>query len=85
MYGTLEVAGDSATAMANAQAILDALGDADAAVTKANAAVASAEAALEDAEALDGDTVHRDELILALKAAVDAAKDECRSRRSEPR
>ncbi len=70
-----EVAGDSATAMANAQAVLDALGDADAAVTMANAAVASAEAALEDAEALDGDTVHRDELVLALKAAVAAAEE----------
>ncbi len=74
-YATLEVAGDSATAMANAQAVLDALGDADAAVTMANAAVASAEAALEDAEALDGDTVHRDELVLALKAAVAAAEE----------
>ncbi len=76
---TLEVAGDSATAMANAQAVLDALGDADAAVTMANAAVASAEAALEDAETLDVDTAHRDELILALKAAVKVAEDDAKA------
>ena len=76
---TVEVAGDSAMAMANAQAVLDALGDADAAVAKANAAVASAEAALEDAETLDVDTAHRDELILALKAAVKVAEDDAKA------
>ena len=68
------VAGDSATAAANAQAVLDAQTDANEAVDIADAAVQSAKDALVVAEALPSDDPIRDTLIAALKDAIKAAE-----------
>ena len=68
------VAGDSARAEANAQAVLDAQTDANEAVDIADAAVQSAKDALVVAEALPSDDPIRDTLIAALKEAIEAAE-----------
>ena len=68
------VAGDSARAEANAQAVLDAQTDANEAVDIADAAVQSAKDALVVAEALPSDDPVRDTLIAALKDAIKAAE-----------
>ena len=68
------VAGDSARATANAQAILDAETDANEAVDIADAAVQSAKDALVVAKALPSDDPNRDTLIAALEDAIKAAE-----------
>ena len=68
------VAGDSARATANAQAVLDAQTDANEAVDIADAAVQSAKAALVVAKALPSDDPNRDTLIAALEDAIKAAE-----------
>ena len=68
------VAGNSATAQANAQAVLAAQTAANNAVNTANTAVQSAKDALVEAEALPADNPNRDTLISALKAAIEAAE-----------
>ena len=68
------VAGNSATAEANAQAVLDAQTAANDAVNTANAAVQSAKDALVVAKALPSDDPNRDTLIAALEDAIKAAE-----------
>ena len=68
------VAGDSARAAANAQAVLDAETDANEAVDIADAAVQSAKDALVVAKALPSDDPNRDTLIAALEDAIKAAE-----------
>ena len=72
---TMEVAGDSETAMANAQDILDAMADAGQAVTDAGTALADAKAAKTEAEAVDDTNEHKTSLLAALDAAIAAAED----------
>ena len=68
------VAGDSARATANAQAVLDAQIAANEAVDIADAAVQSAKDALVVAKALPSDDPNRDTLIAALEDAIKAAE-----------
>ena len=68
------VAGDSATAAANAQAVLDAQIAANEAVDDADAAVQGAKDALVVAKALPSDDPNRDTLIAALEDALKAAE-----------
>ena len=68
------VAGNSATAEENAQAVLGAQTAANKAVDDADAAVRSAKDALAEAEGLPSDNPNRDTLIAALKDAIKAAE-----------
>ena len=68
------VAGNSATAEENAQAVLDAETAANKAVDDADAAVQSAKDALAEAEALPSDNPNRDTLIAALEGAIEVAE-----------
>ena len=72
---TMDVAGDSGMALANAQAILKAMADAGQAVTDAETALADAKAAKTEAEAVDDTNEHKASLIAALDAAIMAAED----------
>ena len=71
---TMTVAGDSATAMANAQAILQAQTDAGQAVMDAQQALDNANDAKAEAEALDADHENRAILIAALDEAIKEAE-----------
>ena len=73
---TMEVAGESMTAMTNAEAILKAQTDAGQAVTDAQDALDDAKAAKTEAEALDDTNEHKTALIAALDAAIKVAEDE---------
>ena len=78
------VAGDSATAAANAQAVLDAQIAANEAVDDADAAVQGAKDALVVAKALPSDDPNRDTLIAALEDALKAAEVHAKAAADSP-
>ena len=75
MYGTAASLGDSMTATANAQKVLDAKAAADQAVMDAEAAKMAAEGALTEAEDIPADDPQRAAVMAAIQNAIDAADD----------
>ena len=75
MYSTAAVHGDSMTAQANAQKVLDAKAAADQAVTDAEAAKMAAEDALTEAEDIPADDPQRAAVMAAIQTAIDTADD----------
>ena len=75
MFTTVVVHGDSMTAQANAQNVLDAQADVDQAVMDAEAAKTAAETAMTEAGDIPADDPNRAAVIAALDAAIEEADD----------
>ena len=74
MLGAIDVKGESATAVANAQAVLDAVGTVAMAATNADSALTTLKQAMMDADEIAEGTANLDQLKIEIGNAIEAAE-----------